>query len=92
MLRGHGGGGGPTSYTTAGFAMDDYPADKMAADRPAARLFPAGIPARAGQHAQGNANRIIVFVHHALFEGDNGVVGDMNFFGTDFRAAFGNVA
>jgi hypothetical protein len=31
-------------------------------------------------------------VHDPLFEGNNGVIGDVNFFRADFRAALGDIA
>jgi hypothetical protein len=40
------------------------------------------------QHGQ----RIVKLVHHALFERDDGVVGDANLLGADLRATFGDVA
>ena len=35
---------------------------------------------------------VVELVDDALFERDDGVVGDVNFFGADFGAAFGDVA
>ena len=40
------------------------------------------------QHGQ----RIVKLVHHALFERDDGIVGDSNLFGADLGATFCDVA
>jgi len=42
--------------------------------------------------AEEHGQRIVEFVHHALFERDDSVVGDANLLGTDLRATFGDVA
>jgi hypothetical protein len=42
--------------------------------------------------AEEHGQRIVEFVHDALFERDDGVVGDANLLGTDLRATFGDVA
>jgi len=42
--------------------------------------------------AEKHGNRVVEFVNDALLERNDGVVGDVNFFGADFRAAFGDVA
>ena len=56
------------------------------------QLFLLGTFVAAGQDAQGDADGIVVFVYDALFEGNNRVVGDMDFLRAYFRAAFGDVA
>jgi hypothetical protein len=48
-------------------------------------LLPADLPEQHGQ-------RIVKLVHHALFERDDGVVGDANLLGADLGATFGDVA
>src|ERR1700721_262523 len=42
--------------------------------------------------AEEHGQRIIELVDDALLQRNDGVVGDVNFFGTDFAAAFGDVA
>src|SRR6266542_3568746 len=46
----------------------------------------------AGQLSQKPTHRIVKVIHDSLFQGNDGVVGDVNVFGTDFGAAFGYVA
>jgi len=50
-----------------------------------AELPAADLPEQHGQ-------RIVKLVHHALFERDDGIVGDSNLFGADLRATFCDVA
>src|SRR5437660_7875839 len=42
--------------------------------------------------AQKPAHRIIILVNYALFKRNDRIVGNVNILGTDFRAAFGDVA
>src|ERR1700676_1515023 len=42
--------------------------------------------------AHHHGERIVELIHDAFFQRDDGVVRDVNVFGTDFRATFGDVA
>src|SRR5260370_21727519 len=48
-------------------------------------LLPADLAEKHGQ-------RIVKLVHYALFERNDGIVGDANLLGADLRATFGDVA
>jgi len=48
-------------------------------------LLAANLPEQHGQ-------RIVKLVHHALFERDDGIVGNSNLLGADLGATFGDVA
>lgn len=48
--------------------------------------------ARGTKHPKQLCERVEELVYDALFEGNNGVVSDVDTFGTDFCAAFGDIA
>src|SRR5690242_15865938 len=48
--------------------------------------------ARAANFADQAKDRVIKLVHNAFLERNDGIVGDVNAFGADFRAAFRDVA
>src|ERR1051326_2051944 len=46
----------------------------------------------AANFAEQHGERVVEFVHYAFLQRDDGIVGYVDLFGADFRAAFGDVA